>query len=71
MRYRLRTLLIVLAILPMLIGGTVNLASSVFNERERARRTACNTTLTLGFPGYSLPPAAPTRRINAEWRSRP
>jgi hypothetical protein len=71
LRYKLRTLLILLAALPMLIGGIVNLARAVIEARESASRKICRSTLTIGVPGYYLPTAPPTRQSDAVWRSRP
>jgi hypothetical protein len=41
MQYRLRSLLILLAVTPMLIGGSVNLVNRVLEARERARNMPC------------------------------
>jgi hypothetical protein len=56
MRFRLRTLMIVLAVVPMLCGGVVNLARVVYAARERASQMECTNKLTLGVPGYSQNP---------------
>jgi hypothetical protein len=52
MRFRLRTLMIVLAVVPMLCGGVVNLGRAVYVARECARQMKCGNTLTIGLPGY-------------------
>ena len=59
MRYRLRTLMFVLALLPAyigLVGGTIKLARTVVEARERARQMTCTNTLRLGLPGCYPPP---------------
>jgi len=74
MRYRLRTLMIVLALSPMLIGEAVNLARAVIEVRGAARNMTCRNTLTVGVPGYLPPPQFATttnHNTNAAWRSRP
>jgi hypothetical protein len=45
LRYRLRTLLIVLALVPMLVGGMVNLALHAARAKEHARNRSCNNSL--------------------------
>ena len=45
MHYRLRTLLILLSLGPMLIGGIFHGRLIVLEARERARNTKCESTL--------------------------
>jgi hypothetical protein len=45
MRYRLRTLLIFLALGPMLVGGLANLARQIDTARKQAQNKSCNNTL--------------------------
>ncbi|HZN32636.1 MAG TPA: hypothetical protein VFB80_02420 [Pirellulaceae bacterium] len=61
MRFRLRTLLIVLALAQVAIAvGAFNLARVVMAARERARHTQCNNTLRLAIPIYTGPRPPPS-----------
>jgi len=50
MRLRLRTLLLALAILPILIGAGFHGARAIIDARERGRRTTCDCKLIIGVP---------------------
>jgi len=65
LRYKLRTLWILLAVLPALSGGLYHSAQAIAAARERARRAKCNCTLRQ----YSGPPAGfwqASKRIEPE-----
>ena len=58
MRYRLRTLLIVLALFPLfigMVGGILLLGSLVAEARERARHPPRSNHLTIGVPAKGVP----------------
>jgi hypothetical protein len=61
MRYRLRTLLIVLAVGPMVIGGAFHAARIIADARERARQTTCENTLKVEYAVFLDQPSRCTQ----------